>query len=136
MPMFYTSIQALPDFLLFFSAATALTVFYLFLYTLSTTHNEFELIRQNNVAAAASLGLSLTGFALPLSSAIVNAKTVIDLLVYGLVAMAIQILVYWLVRLLLPNLSRRIGNGEVASALFLGAASLAAGVLTAASMVF
>jgi putative membrane protein len=134
--MFYTSIQALPDFLLFFSAATALTVLYLFLYTISTTHNEFELIRQNNVAAAASLGLSLTGFALPLSSAIVNAKTVIDLMVYGLVAIAIQILVYWLVRLLLPNLSQRIANGEVASALFLGASSLAAGVITAASMVF
>lgn len=134
--MIYTSIQALPDFLLFFSAATGLTVLYLFLYTLSTTHNEFELIRQNNVAAAASLGLSLTGFALPLSSAIVNAKTVIDLMVYGIVAIAIQILVYWLVRLLLPNLSQRIANGEVASALFLGASSLAAGVVTAASMVF
>jgi putative membrane protein len=134
--MLYTSIQGLPDFLLFFGAAVALTALYLFLYTISTTHNEFELIRQNNVAAAASLGLSLTGFALPLSSAIINSKTVIDLLVYGIVAIIIQIFVYWLVRLLLNNLSQRIANGEVASALFLGAASLAAGVVTAASMVF
>ncbi len=134
--MLYTSIQGLPDFLLFFGAAVALTALYLFLYTISTTHNEFELIRQNNVAAASSLGLSLTGFALPLSSAIINSKTVIDLLVYGIVAIIIQIFVYWLVRLLLNNLSQRIANGEVASALFLGAASLAAGVVTAASMVF
>ena len=134
--MLYTSIQGLPDFLLFFSVAMALTGLYLFLYTVSTTHNEFELIRQNNVAAAISLGLSLTGFALPLSSAIVNAKTIVDLLVYGLVAIGIQILVYWLVRMLLNNLSQRIAGGEVASALFLGAASLAAGVVTAASMVF
>jgi putative membrane protein len=134
--MLYTSVQGLPDFFLFFSVAMALTGLYLFLYTVSTTHNEFELIRQNNVAAAISLGLSLTGFALPLSSAIVNAKTIIDLLVYGLVAIGIQILVYWLVRLLLNNLSQRIAGGEVASALFLGAASLAAGIVTAASMVF
>ena len=134
--MLYTSIQGLPDFMLFFGAAVALTALYLFLYTISTTHNEFELIRQNNVAAASSLGLSLTGFALPLSSAIINSKTVIDLLVYGIVAIIIQIFVYWLVRLLLNNLSQRIANGEVASALFLGAASLAAGVVTAASMVF
>jgi putative membrane protein len=134
--MLYTSVQGLPDFLLFFTVAMALTGLYLFLYTVSTTHNEFELIRQNNVAAAISLGLSLTGFALPLSSAIVNAKTIVDLLVYGLVAIGIQILVYWLVRLLLNNLSQRIAGGEVASALFLGAASLAAGVVTAASMVF
>lgn len=134
--MLYTSIQGLPDFLLFFSAATGLTAAYLVLYTISTTHNEFELIRQNNVAAASSLGLSLTGFALPLSSAIINAKTVVDLLVYGLVAILIQILIYWLVRLLLPNLSQRIANGEVAAALFLGASSLAAGVVTASCMVF
>ena len=134
--MLYTSIQGLPDFALYFAAAMGLTAVYLLIYTISTTHNEFELIRQNNVAAAASLGLSLTGFALPLSSAIVNAKTVVDLLVYGLVALLIQVVVYWLVRLLLPNLSERIANGEIASALFLGAASLAAGVITAASMVF
>jgi len=134
--MAYNSVQNLPDFLLFFGVAMALTALYLFLYTRSTTHNEFELIRQNNVAAAASLGLSLTGFALPLSSAIVNSRTIVDLLVYGMVAIAIQIFVYWLVRMLLQNLSQRIASGEVASALFLGAASLAAGVVTAASMVF
>lgn len=134
--MLYTSIQGLPDFLLFFSAAMSLTAAYLVLYTLSTTHNEFELIRQNNVAAGASLGLSLMGFAIPLSSAIVNSKTIVDLLVYGVVALIIQIMVYWLVRLLLTNLSQRIANGEVASALFLGAASLAAGLVTAAAMIF
>ncbi len=134
--MGYSSISGLPDFLLYFSVAMALAAAYLWIYTLSTTHNEFELIRQNNVAAALSLGLSLTGFALPLSSAIVNAKSIIDLVVYGLVALVIQVVVYWLVRLVLPNLSGRIQNNEVASALFLGAASLAAGVVTAASMVF
>ncbi len=134
--MGYSSISGLPDFLLYFSVAMALAAAYLWIYTLSTTHNEFELIRQNNVAAALSLGLSLTGFALPLSSAIVNAKSIVDLVVYGLVALVIQVVVYWLVRLVLPNLSGRIQNNEVAAALFLGAASLAAGVVTAASMVF
>ena len=134
--MLYTSIQGLPDFLLFFGAAMGLTAAYLVLYTLSTTHNEFELIRQNNVAAGPSLRLSLMGFAIPLSSAIVNSKTIVDLLVYGVVALVIQIMVYWLVRLLLTNLSQRIANGEVASALFLGAASLAAGLVTAAAMIF
>ncbi len=39
-------------------------------------------------------------------------------------------------RLLVPNLSERIANGEVASALFLGAASLSAGVLNAACMTY
>ena len=50
--------------------------------------------------------------------------------------MAVQIVVYWLVRLVVPNLSERVASGELASALFLGAASLAAGIINAASMTY
>ncbi len=134
--MGYASLNNLPTFALFFCIAASLIAVYLFVYTLATTHNEFELIRQNNVAAALSLGLSLSGFALPLASAVVNSATAVDLLVWGAVALLVQILAYWLVRLVLPNLTARIAAGEIAAALFLGAASLAAGVVTAAAMTF
>lgn len=130
------ALTKIPDFVLFFSASLALVGLYLLIYTLATSHNEFGLIRQNNVAAALSLGLSLTGFALPLSSAVVHSNTVIDLAIWGLVAIVVQLAVYALVRLVLPNLSSRIASGELAAALFLGAASLAAGVINAAAMSF
>ena len=52
------------------------------------------------------------------------------------VAIVVQLVVYMLVRLVLPNLSTRIAAGELAAALFLGAASLAAGVINAAAMSF
>jgi putative membrane protein len=52
------------------------------------------------------------------------------------VALAVQILVYWLVRIVMPNLSQRIAAGEMAAALFLGAASLSAGIINAAAMTF
>jgi putative membrane protein len=126
----------LSDFLSFFLIATVLVGLYLFVYTLATAHNEFALIRQNVVSAAVALGLSLIGFALPLSSAIVHAKAVADVLVWGLVALVVQILIYWLVRLVVPNLSRRIAADEIAAALFLGAASLAGGIINAASMTY
>ena len=128
------SIASLPYFLLYFGIAVALIALYLSVYSLATAHNEFDLIRQNVLSASVSLGLSLIGFALPLSSAIVHANTVLDLIMWGLVALAVQILVYWLVRLLVPNLSERIASGELSSALFLGAASVAAGIVNAAAM--
>lgn len=134
--MLVQAFAKLPDFALFFAVSLALVGVYLLVYTLATSHNEFGLIRQNNVAAALSLGLSLTGFALPLSSAVVHATTIVDLAVWGLVAIVVQLIVYWLVRLVLPNLSSRIASGELAAALFLGAASLAAGVINAAAMSF
>ncbi len=124
----------LAEFALYFGTGVGLVVLYLFLYTLATAHNEFALIRQNVTAAALALGLSLVGFALPLSSAIVRAQTLLDAILWGLVAIAVQIVVYWLVRLAIPNLSRRIATGEIAAALFLGAASLSAGVINAAAM--
>ncbi len=130
------AISGLPNFLLYFGIAVALVAVYLFVYALVTAHNEFALIRQNVLSAALSLGLSLIGFALPLSSAIVHARNVLDLVLWGLVAMAVQIVVYWLVRLVVPNLSQRIAADEMSSALFLGAASLAAGIINAASMTY
>jgi putative membrane protein len=134
--MMAQALTKLPDFVLFFSASLALVGLYLLIYTLATSHNEFGLIRQNNVAAALSLGLSLTGFALPLSSAVVHSNTIIDLAIWGVVAIVVQLAVYAMVRLVLPNLSSRIASGELAAALFLGAASLAAGVVNAAAMSF
>jgi putative membrane protein len=56
--------------------------------------------------------------------------------VWGLVALAVQILAYWLVRIVLPDLSQRIAAGEMAAALFLGAASLAAGIINASAMTY
>lgn len=131
-----SSLAGLLDFLIFFVIAIALVALYLGLYTLATMHNEFALIRQNVISAATALGFSLVGFALPLASAIVHAQTIIDLLVWGLVALAVQIVVYWLVRILMSNLSQRIAAGEMAASLFLGAASLSAGIINAASMTF
>lgn len=129
-------ISGLPEFLLYFATAVALVALYLFAYSVATAHNELTLIRQNVMSAAVALGFSLIGFALPLSSAIVHAKGVADVLVWGLVALVVQILIYWLVRFVVPNLSQRIAADELAPALFLGAASLAGGILNAASMIY
>ncbi len=130
------SLQGLADFLLFFGAGVLLVALYLALYTLATAHNEFALIRRNVISAAVALGFSLIGFTLPLASAIVHAQNLLDCLVWGLVALAVQILAYWLVRVLLPDLSQRIAAGEMGAALFLGAASLAAGIVIAAAMTY
>src|SRR6056297_2596925 len=125
-----TSILAvLPDFLLDFAVATGLAALYLAVYTFATAHNEFALIRRNVPSAALALGLSLVGFAIPLSSAMVFAATFLDLIVWGLVALLVQIAIYALVRVLVPDLSPRIAKGEIAPALFLGAASVAAGLV-------
>ncbi len=134
--MSYAAIDGLLAFATYFGTGLVLTVLYVAVYTFATSHNELALIRQNVTAAAVALGLSLIGFALPMSSAIVNARRIGDAVMWGLIAIVVQILTYWLVRLVLPNLSQRIANGEMSAALFLGAASLAIGIVNAASMTY
>jgi putative membrane protein len=129
-----SALAGLIDFLILFGTAIGLVALYLFGYTLATNLNQLVLIRQNVISAALSFGLSLIGFALPLSSAVVRARSPLDCLVWGVIALAVQILVFWLVRLAVPRLAGKIAAGEIAAALFLGAASLAGGIINAAAM--
>jgi putative membrane protein len=132
--MVLQSLSGLPAFLIYFVVAAVLIGAYLFVYTWITAHNEFELVRAGNSGAAISLGLSMIGFALPLTSAIGHAVSVVDMTVWGVIALAVQVGVYYLARIPLPDLSSRIEAGEVAPALWLGSASVTAGMLNAASM--
>jgi putative membrane protein len=130
------SISGLPAFLSYVAVALGLVALYLGVYLTATAHREIALIRDNNVAAAMALGGSLIGYTLPLSVAIFNAQSVLDCVIWGLVALVFQILVYFLVLLAIPNLSARIEAGQLAPAILLAAASFAAGVVDAASMTY
>ena len=129
------SLYGLPWFLAYLATAVVLTLVYVVVYTWVTPHPEIKLIRENNLAASLAFGGSLIGFSLPLASAIANSVALVDCVVWGVVAMIVQITVYFLVRLPIPKISERIEKGELASGLWLGAASLTGGILNAASMI-
>ena len=134
--MILQSLAGLPAFLAYFCTAIVAVITYLFIYTRITPHNEFQLIRDNDPAAAIALGLSLLGFTLPVVSAIAHAGNIVDCLIWSAVALLVQVVVFYLVKIPVPNLSQRIAAGELAPAIWLGLSSLAAGALNAASMIY
>lgn len=134
--MILQSLAGLPAFLVYFCTALVAVVAYLFVYTRITPHDEFQLIRDNDPAAAIALGLSLLGFALPVVSAIAHSANVLDCLIWSIIALIVQIIVYFIVKIPVPNLSGRIAAGEMAAAIWLGLSSLAAGALNAACMIY
>ena len=125
---------SLSEFLLFFVVAVGLTVVFTLAYTRVTRHNEFALIKEKSIAAAVAFAGSVMGFALPLASAMTQSVTVVEMLLWGLVALIVQLLVYQLIRLPMPRISERIETNEVAAGIWLGTCSLVAGILSAASM--
>lgn len=131
--MLTASLTGLPAFVAYFCTAFVAIVIYLFIYT-RVTHDEFDLIRKNVPGAAVSLGLSLLGFSLPVASAIAHAQNLVDCVVWSIVALIVQLVIFFVVRVPVPDLSRRIADGEMAPAIWLGLASLSAGTLNAAAM--
>jgi putative membrane protein len=134
--MMLQSLTGLPVFLAYFGTAFAIMVVYLLVYTRITPNDEFALIRDNVPSAAIALGLSLLGFALPVTSAIAHTENLIDCLIWSLIALIVQVIVYFVVRIPIPNLPERIAAGDLAPAIWLGLTSLAAGALSAASIAY
>ena len=132
--MVLQSLAGLPAFLLYFCISTVAVIAFLWIYTRITAHDEFELLNKNVPGAAVSLGLSMLGFALPVASAIAHASDILDCIIWSIIALCVQVIAYYCARIPVPNLSQRIAAGEIGPAIWLGLASVTAGLLSAASM--
>ncbi|UPY34927.1 DUF350 domain-containing protein [Sediminicoccus sp. KRV36] len=129
-------LATLPAFLTWFPISALLLAAFGALYLRVTPWHELRLIRAGNAAAAASFAGALLGYALVLASVLAHAVSRGDLLVWGLIGLVVQVLAFFVARLLLgADLTRRMEEGQVASGLFLGVISFAAGMLNAATMI-
>ncbi|WP_110972386.1 DUF350 domain-containing protein [Pseudomonas huaxiensis] len=121
-------------FILYIVVAMALFALFQFLYTRITPHKEFELIRENNPAAAIALGGSLIGFALPASNIISYSVSVVDFVVWVLIAAVVQLLAFVGTGLVLKGLAARIARGELAAAIYAASVAISVGFLNSACM--
>jgi putative membrane protein len=132
--MILQSLAGLPPFLAYFCLSVGAVIGYLAIYTRLTPYDEFESIRKNMPGVAVALGLSLVGFALPVASAIAHSANIIDCLIWSAIALAVQLIVFFIARIPVPDLPQRVAAGEMAAAIWLGLVSVTAGILSAASM--
>ena len=65
---------------------------------------------------------------------VLDSYNVVELAFWGVSAMIVRVFVYLLIRLPMPRISERIEADEVAAGIWLGACSMVAGILNAASM--
>ena len=132
--MFGGVLSTFPAFLAYFVTGAILMAIFVLLYANLTPHREIALIRGGNTAAAISLSGALIGFVMPLASVIAHSVSLVELVVWGVIALVVQIGGFLLARAVLPHLPQAIDDGNVADAVFLAGLSLALGLLTAACM--
>ena len=130
----FDSFAGFDDFLLYLAVALVLVALFVAIYVRVTPYREVGLIREGNMAAAYSLSGSLVGFVIPLAAAIEHSVGLIDMAIWGLIAMVFQLGAYIAVKLMIPAITRDIPANQPAQGFFLGAVSIAVGMLNAACM--
>lgn len=131
-----TSLQGFGAFAAYFSSSLVLLVVFVLIYVAITPYKEIQLIRENNTAAAISFAGAMTGFAIPLGSAVAHSVSLPDMVIWGFVAMCVQILAYFAVRAIFPNLPADIPHNHIPKGIVLGAVSVVVGYLNAMCMTY
>jgi putative membrane protein len=133
-PVLNSLIAGLPIFLLHLGVALAVFLLALSAYLWLTPHKEMALIREGNTAAAISLGGAALGFAIPMAFCMSASVNTWDIVIWGAVALVVQIVAFRAVDLVLHQLPKRIEHDEISAAVFLAAMKIAVAMLNAAAV--
>lgn len=126
--------SGLPVLLLQFATTLALLALGVGCYTLVTPFHEWRLIREGNIAAGFVLAGAIVALAIPLAATLATSLVTLDIALWGLVALVLQLLTFAAVALLLPGLRRMIEAGNVAAAFLLIGIQAAVALLNAGAM--
>jgi putative membrane protein len=132
----FDSFAGIDAFLAYLAVALLLLGAFLYVYTRITPWDDFGLIRAGNMGASFSLTRAVLGFIAPLASAVQHSANLVDMAIWGAIALATQIVAFVAVKLIMPSITRDIPAGNGAQGFFLGSLSLAVGLLSAACMSF
>ncbi|WP_158769116.1 DUF350 domain-containing protein [Paraglaciecola sp. L1A13] len=132
------SIAGLGHFAAYFAVSIVLLFVFKIVYAFVTPHDEWKLVKQEkNLAAAIGFGGAIVGFALALASAVANSASLVDFVVWGVVAIFAQVIAFLLLRFtFMPKIAERIINNEISAGTILAAISIAVGLLNAACMTY
>jgi putative membrane protein len=104
------------------------------IYIKVTPHNEIELIKKGNNAAAVSLAGALVGISLPLAIAMAGSINLYDIILFGTLALFLQLVAYRITDLLITDLSQRIQDGEISAAITMFGIKLSISLINAAAV--
>ncbi|HEU4965481.1 MAG TPA: DUF350 domain-containing protein [Bacilli bacterium] len=139
-----TQWDSILNFLIYLGVTLPILAVGIFVFMLTTPYNEYQLIREGAdttdpqksaaaKAAAHDLGGKVIGLAISMASAIYNAISIGDLLIWGLIAVVFQVAVFYLFELLTPfRVVSEIPKGNVSVGIFASRLSIATGLLMAA----
>ena len=127
--------NGLPIFMLHGGTAILMLIVGAFIYSKITPWNELDLIMEGNTAAAVSFSGAILGIAIPLAAALSSSISIWEIVVWGSVAIILQITVFLILDLVLPNLSEQIKANKIAAGIFIASNKIALALMNAAAVI-
>ena len=127
-------VSGLPFLISHFVTSVIVFLIGVIIYLFITPMKEIALIRKKNTAAAISFSGALIGLALPLASSLSASGSIYEIIVWGLVAIVIQLFCFKAVDILINDLPKRIENGELASSILLFSIKISVALLNSAAI--
>lgn len=132
--VFQSLTAGLPILILHIGVTLLMLIFGIWVYTKITPYDEFRLIREGNTAAAVSLAGACIGLAVPLAFCMSASVNVLDIVMWGIAAIVIQLIGYRVTDWLLKDLPARIESGEIGPAILLVGVKLSVAAINAAAI--
>ncbi len=127
-------VSGLPILALHLATTFGMLILGMGVYMWITPYEDIKLVREGNTAAAVALGGAFLGLAIPLAGSLAGSASTIDILLWGLVTLVVQLVSFKVVDLVLHGLPKRIANGEMAAAIFLAFVKVSAGAIVATAV--
>ena len=124
----------LPVLLAQFATTLALLALGVGCYVAITPFREWRLVRAGNAAAGVVLAGTVVALAIPLAATLATSLVTLDIALWGLVALALQLLTFGGATLLVRGLRGMIEAGNVAAAFVLVGIQVAVALLNAGAM--
>ena len=126
--------MGLPFLISHFVTAILIFILGLWVYIWVTPMDEFALIKEGNIAASLSFFGACVGIAIPLAVCLSSSINIVDILVWGSLAVVIQLICFKAVDIFFKNLSSRIAKGEIGISIILVGFKLSVAILNGAAV--
>ncbi len=124
----------LPLLLLHFGATLLLFVVGVAIYVYVTPLHERELLAEGNAAAGVVLGGTMVALAIPLAATLATSEALADILVWGAIALLVQLITFLVAIRLFRDLRSMIESGNVAAGTTLAGLHIAVALINAGAM--
>ena len=104
-------------------------------YIFLTPIKELKLIKGGNISASISFSGALLGIGIPLASSLSVSNSILEIIIWGLTAIVLQLLCFKVTDTLLKDLRKRIEDNQLAPAILLFSIKISVSLINSAAII-